>query len=217
MTAILEPILRSPALDRYIEELLRVRDEERRRREQFLEEITDDRKMEFINGEVIVHSPATLRHCDTVLLLAQLLNAHVRNGGLGRVASERLLVSLSRNDYEPDISYFGPDKAAGLDPAQHLFPAPDMVVEVVSPSTEHRDRGVKMEDYAEHAVGEYWIIDPDAETIEQYLLRDGVYNLAVKVRDGSITSSAVPGFTIPVRAAFDAQENLATLKRLMEA
>jgi Uma2 family endonuclease len=90
-----------------------------------------------------------------------------------------------------------------------------MVVEVISESTEARDRGVKMQDYAEHDIGEYWIVDPEGETIEQYLLRDGAYELAVKVREGAITSAVVPGFTIPVRAVFDSDENLAALKRLM--
>jgi Uma2 family endonuclease len=215
VTPILDPILQSPALDRYIEELLRLRDEERRRRERFLQDMTDDRKMEFINGEVIVHSPATLRHCSAVLSLAQLLSTYVRHARLGLVTTEKQLVSLSRNDYEPDICFFGPEKAARLEPGQLRFPAPDMIVEVTSPTTEERDRGVKMQDYAEHGVGEYWIVDPEAETIEQYLLRDGSYYLNVKVREGTITSSVVPGFTIPVRAAFDPDENLAALKRLL--
>jgi len=216
MTAILEPLLRSPALDRHIEALLRARDDERRRREQFWHDMADDTKMEFINGEVIVHSPATLRHCDAVLSLAQLLNAYVRGAQLGRVASEKLLISLTRNDYEPDICFFGREKAAPLEPGQLRFAAPDMVVEVISQSTEERDRGVKMEDYAEHGVGEYWIVDPDAETIEQYLLREGAYYLAVKLREGNIAGAVVPGFTIPVRAVFDPEENLAALKQIME-
>lgn len=67
MTAMLEPIVRSPALDRHIETLLRLRDTERERRGRFIEEMADERKMEFINGEMIVHSPACLRHCSVVL------------------------------------------------------------------------------------------------------------------------------------------------------
>ena len=49
------------------------------------------------------------------------------------------------------------------------FPPPDLVVEVLSESTEKRDRGVKFEDFAAHGVGEYWMIDADKETLEQYL------------------------------------------------
>jgi len=88
-------------------------------------------------------------------------------------------------------------------------------VEVLSESTEALDRGIKFEDYAAHGVGEYWIVDPDQETIEQYLLHEGAYRLAVKVKTGSIASAVVTGFEIPVRAVFDAATQLATLQAIL--
>lgn len=56
------------------------------------------------------------------------------------------------------------------------FPVPDLAVEVLSPSTEARDRGVKFEDYAANRVGEYWIISTEEATVEQFVLEKGTYH-----------------------------------------
>ena len=97
------------------------------------------------------------------------------------------------------------------------FPAPDFVVEVLSPSTAANDRGVKFDDYAAHGVTEYWIIDPETETVEQYWLAGAGYELAIKARTGELRSFAVPGFVIPVRAIFEDSLNQATLRQLLAA
>ncbi len=128
-----------------------------------------------------------------------------------------ILISLTRNDYEPDICFFNAATAASFQPDQMRFPAPDFVVEVLSPSTAANDRGVKFDDYAAHGVTEYWIIDPDTETVEQYRLAGDVYELAIKAQTGELRSFAVPGFVIPVRAIFDDEMNQATLRQLLAA
>jgi Uma2 family endonuclease len=126
------------------------------------------------------------------------------------------MISLSRNDYEPDLCYFATEKASQFKPRQMRFPAPDFVVEILSNSTASHDRGVKLEDYAAHDIAEYWIIDPESESVEQYLLRRDVYELAVKVNDGPLRSAAVPGFEIPVRAIFDEDVNVAALQAILQ-
>ena len=95
------------------------------------------------------------------------------------------------------------------------FPAPDLVVEVLSPSSEAIDRGVKFEDYAAHAVGEYWLVDAESENVEQYVLQGEDYKLHMKSGSGLLTSLSVSGFEVPVRAIFDQAENLAALQRIM--
>jgi Uma2 family endonuclease len=75
---------------------------------------------------------------------------------LGTVKNEKCLCVFPRNDYEPNIVFFGREKADGLLPDTLKFPVPDLIVEVVSSSTEDRDRGVKFEDYEASDVGEYW-------------------------------------------------------------
>ena len=136
---------------------------------------------------------------------------------LGSVKAEKALVKLSRNDFEPDICFFKKEKSDLFQKNTMFFPAPDFVVEIVSDSTERRDRGVKMADYALHGVSEYWIIDADKEIIEQYVLVGDQYDLHLKLNSGEISSKAVPGFTIPVKAIFDKTENLATLQKIIAA
>jgi Uma2 family endonuclease len=172
-------------------------------------------KQEFINGEIIVASPATVKHDMVKLNFQSLLRAFVNLHDLGRVGGEKLMISLTRNDYEPDVCFFSKDKAAAFQPKQWKLPAPDLVAEILSDSTRHIDRGVKFEDYAAHGVREYWIIDPDAELVEQYLLETDAYVLRLKMNSGILTSQVVEGFTIPVRAIFDENENLAVLRKLL--
>jgi len=216
MEAILQRLMQSPKLPVYLERIQAKLQEERAAREQFYEQMTEDTSAEFINGQIVPHSPIRLQHEIVSGLLYRLLSTYVDARQLGHVGHGRLLICLTRNDYEPDLCFFGSQKAAAFTPGQLRFPAPDFVAEVVSESTEAIDRGIKLEDYAAHGVGEYWIVDPDAQVIEQYLLRGDAYELARKAADGTITSTVIDGLRIPVRAAFDKAENHEALARLLQ-
>ena len=214
MDALLEQMVASPALPRYVDTLQALLADERARRERFYEEMTEQQKVEFINGEVFMHSPAKIRHTDVVGNLVLLLKFHVARQQLGWVGFEKCLVCLTRNDYEPDVLFYGQEKAALLQPDQMKLPAPDFVVEVLSPSTERHDRRIKFEDYAAHGIAEYWIIDPVALTVEQYTLPAGgtEYQTAgTWSGQDEIVSAAVPGFRLPAVALFDREANLAAL------
>ncbi len=216
MDDMLEPLTRSPRLPKLVtdlEELLRCETESR---QHFYDALRPDQKAEFINGEVIVQSPAKTRHIEVTLRLATLLNSYVTARNLGKVLIEKALIALTRNDYEPDIVFFSTEKATDIQPDQTKFPAPDLIVEVLSPSTERIDRGIKLEDYAAHGVAEYWIIDAERATIEQYVADAGVYRLETRKTDGELRSTVVAGFRIPVRAIFDDATNLATLRALLK-
>jgi Uma2 family endonuclease len=215
MDTVLEKLVESPKLNLFYAQLHRIVDEEHVRREQFYATLREDEKSEFINGKVSVQSPVKLRHNLASKYLLVLLDAYVRRHGLGLVGHEKILVALTRNDYEPDVCFFAQEKACTFQPDQMIFPAPDFVAEVLSPSTEAVDRSVKFEDYAAHGVGEYWIIDPDGERVEQYLLEGDACQLAFKADNGVIASRVVAGFAVPVRALFDEGENLAVLARVL--
>jgi Uma2 family endonuclease len=203
MSALLEELRRSPALPHIVDNLQRLLAVEAGARRRFREEITEEQKGEFINGEIIMHSPATARHIAVIGRLNRLLGSHVSARRLGQVYGEKALVCLTRNDYEPDLAFFGPKKARLIKPGTRQFPAPDLAIEVLSDSTEKRDRGIKFEDYATHGVQEYWLIGAGEETVEQYDLLEGEYRLRRRLGMGDLLASRiVPDFNAPVAAVF---------------
>ncbi|MBL9183661.1 MAG: Uma2 family endonuclease [Verrucomicrobiaceae bacterium] len=212
--AILETLLQAPDLPELIEQARRSLATEQKMREKFYADITPEHKWEFIQGEVIMHSPALNRHLQATKAIFKLMEGFVTTRGLGDVQIEKAMTCFPRNDYEPDIMFFGTAKMQFIFPDTLRFPIPDLIVEVLSPSTEKRDRGVKFEDYALHGVGEYWIVDTEAETIELHRLRGSVYPPAVPQKDGILSSEIIPGFEMPVRAAFDPLVNAEAMKAI---
>jgi Uma2 family endonuclease len=208
-------ILDDPSAPELIQRLQEQLAEERKRRQHFYNDIDDDMKVEFINGEIIVHSPVKKEHTDAVGFLFSLLNYYVRCAKLGYVGYEKVLTAFSRNDYEPDVVYFGPEKAQHITKGHWKYPPPDFVVEVLSQSTESRDRGVKFVDYENHSVREYWIVDADEETVEQYLLTDGKFKLHLKAGRGTIESQVITGFRIDIRAIFDESANIEAMRTIL--
>lgn len=215
MIELLKPLVASPQLPHYVQQLTEVLARERTLRQKFYEEITEQQKAEFINGEVILHSPVQRRHSLASDFLFKLVSTFVDHNDLGWVGHEKLLVTLTRNDYEPDVAFWKAERAADFKPDQMKFPAPDFVAEVLSPSTEQNDRGVKLEDYAAHGVAEYWLVDPQREQIEKRLLRGRRFAAAETFSKGNITSDAIAGFTIPVSAVLHRDANLKAMRRLL--
>ena len=215
MDIITEQLHRSPKLGLYYRDIRTVLYEERKKRKQFYADVREDEKSEFINGEVIVHSPVRIEHNITGKFLLELLDVHVRLNGLGFTGYEKMMISLTRNDYEPDVCFWSKAKSKKFKPKQTQFPAPDFIAEVLSPATEDNDRTVKFEDYAAHGVKEYWIIDPASRAVEQYFLQEDEYVLHMKADSGTLKSRAVKGFAIPIVALFDEKENLAALRNIL--
>jgi Uma2 family endonuclease len=213
-SALLDAMLNAPDLPELIGEAQRALGREQKLREKFYADITPEHKWEFIQGEAIRHSPALNRHLAASERLLSLLDAFVRVHRLGLVRHEKAMTSFPRNDYEPDVMFFGSAKAALIDPDTLRFPIPDFIAEVLSPSTEARDRGIKFRDYALHSVAEYWIIDTVAETVEPYRLADGEYPPTPAQAEGMLSSEVVPGFEMPLRALFDEEENARVMKRI---
>jgi Uma2 family endonuclease len=78
---------------------------------------------------------------------------------------------------QPDVFYIAADRLTIIS-ERGIEGAPTLVVEVLSPSTAHLDRGRKMTLYAEHGVPYYWIVDPESRSVEAYTLTGAVYALA---------------------------------------
>lgn len=219
MSDIAEKLLNNPNapnIVRYVQEALQ---SEAKRRQEFREWIDEQTKAEFINGEIIVHSPVKKKHLEATRFLGGLLNVFSLLKRLGTTWTEKAMIALTRNDYEPDIVFFKMEKAQNFEKDQMFFPAPDFVVEILSKKTASKDKGVKKEDYAAHGIKEYWIIDTDKQTIEQYFLLEDTdktyFEPYIHWIDDEIESRVITGFKIPVKAIFDADANAQALKDLM--
>ncbi len=210
---ILKPIVRSPHFPAYLEKLQQIWEEERKNRATFYDWVTPDIKAEFIDGEVVIHSPVRSRHNVVLNLIQRLVTVYVDIHDLGYVGVEKVMTRFPRNDYEPDLCFFGTEKSKDFHPELTLFPVPDFIIEVTSPSTEARDRGVKYQDYQKNGVQEYWIVDPATEEVEQYLLREEEYVLANE-NSKTITSQVLAGFEISIKSLFDKTKNLEALSLL---
>ena len=200
---VVSDIMNSPRAPMILEELQQAWAEEQARRQRFYEEMNKEQKTEFIQGEVIVHSPAKKRHLNAAGNIHTMLNLFVERHQLGEVFTEKALIQLTRNDFEPDVCFFKQDKSKQFKEDQLFFPAPDLVVEVLSESTKKRDHGIKLEDYQLHEVEEYWIVDAQQRTVEQYHLEAQQYQLITKASEGHIRSFAVQGLQLPIPAIFD--------------
>ena len=143
-------------------------------------------RYEIIDDELVVTPAPTSRHQIILTDLLTDLNVFVRSHGLGRIFAPPLDVLFAEGDYmEPDIVFVGKDRAA-LISDRGIEGAPNLLVEVLSPSTAARDRGIKLDRYRLFGVPEYWIVDPDEATIEVWDLAGGVTEPVVFARDETL-------------------------------
>ncbi len=212
---LIRPIRHSPQLPLLVDRLTQQLQAEHQARERFYDEMTEEQKVEFIDGEVVFQPPFENCHLDASGRIDILLHTFVIRHRLGTVKTEKCLCVFPRNDYEPDVVFFGPEKTSQLQPDTMKFPVPDLAVEVLSSSTESRDRGVKFEDFAINGVGEYWIVSTNEASVEQYVLENGAYCLRMKSSSGRLVSSVIAGLEIEVEAIFDDQKNLTALAKIL--
>ena len=169
MNKIVDIIMREPNVEEILEEVRSALQQEEKDRKAFRAWLTPDRKAEFISGEVVMHSPAKERHLLATTTLSKIFGFHVTHYELGVMRVEKAMVSLGRNDFEPDLCVWLKEESDKFDKEMMSYPAPELVIEVLSPSTKKRDRGIKKDTYEVFGVREYWIVDPDKETVEQFI------------------------------------------------
>ena len=159
----------------------------------------DGKHAEWINGEVVLMSPASDRHQNLVRFLTALLSFWVETRQLGVIRPAPFVVHVEPGApaREPDLIFVAREHLDRLKPAQLEGP-PDLVIEIISPSSRSRDRGEKFYEYEAGGVPEYWLLDPIREQAEFYLLdEDGIYRLA-PIEDGIFRSRALEGLWLRV-------------------
>ncbi len=213
-------LLREPeALDvdlrrEILESLLRLPRPRRMTYEEFLAWADEDTLAEWVDGEVVMYSPASRKHQNIADFLTVILRTFVEARQLGVVLSAPFQMRLAGSGREPDLMFVATEHLDRLRET-HLDGPADLVVEVLSPESMGRDRGEKFYEYAQAGIPEYWLIDPEGEQAEFYVLgRPGRYRLEMAGAEGIYRSSVIPGFWLRVEWLWKTPRVLDALREL---
>lgn len=156
-----------------------------------------------LDGELEVTPAATPKHQEIVIRLGRLLLEYVSERKLGKVYVAPVDVIFdTRNATQPDLVFVRADRLGIIGP-KNIQGAPDLAVEVLSPTTRRMDLGKKKEIYARFAVPHYWIVDPKAERIDLLRYDGREYALEARVdRPGVAEPLAFPGLRLPLDEVF---------------
>jgi Uma2 family endonuclease len=167
---------------------------------------------ELIDGEHYVSPAPNLKHQSIVVNLVVLLSNFVRAHRLGKILVAPFDVLFSEHDVvEPDVLYVSAGRADRLR-ERYVAGAPDLVVEVLSPSSRGLDKIKKRRLYEAQGVPEYWIVDPVAETIEVYRAEAaGGFALQASlalaagagIAESTLETPLLPGLRISLREVFE--------------
>lgn len=164
---------------------------------------SDDERWELLDGELVMVPAPNIPHQATQVKLGSRLNAFVEQGSLGQVFFAPTDVVLSDNNVvQPDLVFISREREHIITHA-NVQGAPDLAVEIRSPSTAERDLTVKRRLYAEHGVSEYWLVDPDAMTVTVLLLGERGYREVASYQIGqSLASPTLEGFSVSLDEIF---------------
>ena len=162
----------------------------------------DGRRYEIYDGEVFVVPAPLPVHQRAVRRLLRILDDYAARYG-GEVFTSPIDIVFSEYDViQPDLVYFASGRHHLVPDKLPIRSSPDLVVEVLSPSTRDADRGRKLQTFARFRVPEYWIVDPEAPAVEVLALTGSQFHLHSSGSAGEIVSSAtLPKLTFEVWSA----------------
>jgi Uma2 family endonuclease len=163
--------------------------------------LEEDDLRELIDGELVEVEVPTWSHEVITGWLVFFLRAWAEAAHGGCVVASGYKVRISdRRGVMPDVQFYRAGNEAGAEQPDGLARGrPDLVVEVVSPSSARYDRVTKLRWYAQLGVPEYWLVDPSARTLERLLLQGGTYVIAAALADTeTFRADTFEGLEIPL-------------------
>ena len=161
----------------------------------------DGMRYEVIRGELFMSPAPRPLHQVVITLISYFLVEFLRVNRLGKSFVSPIDVVLPQqlgDPVQPDIVFITNERLSIVGEL-NIQGAPDLVMEVLSPSNPEYDRTLKYEIYAEAGVPEYWIVDPHERTIEVFALRDGGYEQLGRYGEGETArSELLDGFTAAI-------------------
>ncbi|SRR6266404_4236662 len=161
-----------------------------------------NRPHELWDGELIMVPAPFYPHQKIVFRFQKLLDQWVEIRGLGEVVGAPVDMVLSpHRTVQPDVVFIAKERLGIIQ--RGIMGAADLVVEVVSPGGRRRDRIDKKDLYEQYGVKEYWIVDPEARTVEVLAMSNSRYELTMRCGPGQTAASTVlPGFEVTVDQLF---------------
>lgn len=164
----------------------------------------DGNRYELIDGELYVSKAPGWKHQRAVTKLGFLLEGYTEETGRGIVTVGPGIIFDDYNGVIPDLVYVSPERQH-LITERGLTGAPDLAIEVLSPGAKNieRDRRIKLQLYSRQGVLEYWVVDPEGETVEIYRLQENELVLVADLqKTDTLTSPLLPGFSCQVAEIF---------------
>lgn len=165
--------------------------------------LPEDKRYEILDGELYVVPAPNTRHQRISKRILTALIHHAEGAGLGEILIAPYDVILTQeNVVQPDILFVRTERA-GIIGEHNLQGAPDLAIEILSPATRSKDLEVKRKIYARFGVQEYWIVDPDAETVEVLTwTQSGYVPAAVKGKSDRLSSPLLPDLDLALNQVF---------------
>jgi Uma2 family endonuclease len=140
----------------------------------------DTLRVEYLNGDIVMTPARSPHHQIIVTNLLLLLGHHAMQNGLGLVLPAPLDVVLAKEAQiaQPDLIFISKQRAPKLVTRSAITGAPDLVLEIISPSTARADRKIKPPLYARFGVAEFWLVDPEDQSVEVFVLDGETYRVA---------------------------------------
>ncbi|MCL6478032.1 MAG: Uma2 family endonuclease [Peptococcaceae bacterium] len=171
--------------------------------------IDDGQRYELIEGELVLTPSPGFMHQHLTVVIERILWEHVKKRGLGLVLTAPFDIIPAENVVlQPDVMYISRERYS-LITENCMKGAPDLVVEILSPSSGRRDRLQKSRLYLRFGVKEYWVTDPAVQTLEIFSAQGENWLLAGSYGpEDTVTSPLLPGLTAPGEEIFSRPEGL---------
>ena len=165
-------------------------------------QLPEDKRYEIIDGDLFMVPSPNERHQHVLSNIFYVLFDYVRKNKLGTVYCAPFDILFSEEDIvQPDIIFVS-NKNKKIITKDNIQGAPDLLVEILSPSTSKRDIGIKKKLYARHGVREYWIIDPEREMVDVFSLKGREFESKRYGVQDCLSSSVIKDMTIEVKEFF---------------
>lgn len=174
--------------------------------EDYLQFPEDGKRHELIDGEHYVTPTPVRKHQAIVTNLSGLIWSHLQQHPIGRVYSAPFDVIFSNNDVvEPDLLYISNERAQQIETSPWVKGAPDLVIEIGSPSTRRRDETIKRRLYERFGVQEYWIVDPEIDAIKVFRRIDERFERVAELleNDDVLATPLLPALEMKLAKIFE--------------